>query len=55
LIEALQYIHSQGVIHRDIKPANIMISTKNVLKIADFGSAEVRIHRQRSLLLCAEL
>jgi len=25
LLEALRYLHQEGVIHRDIKPANIMV------------------------------
>ena len=26
VLEALQYVHSHGVIHHDVKPANIMVS-----------------------------
>jgi len=43
--EALDYVHSQGVIHRDISPANIMLtdygtaSSRPRARITDFGIA----------------
>lgn len=35
--EALSYVHQQQFIHRDMCPRNIMVSSKDVLKLMDFG------------------
>jgi serine/threonine protein kinase len=37
--EALDYIHSQGVVHRDLKPENIMVDGDDNVKLIDFGIA----------------
>jgi len=37
--EALEYIHSQGVVHRDLKPENIMVDSEDRIKLIDFGIA----------------
>jgi eukaryotic-like serine/threonine-protein kinase len=39
ICEALDYIHSQGVVHRDLKPENIMIEGEDRIKLIDFGIA----------------
>jgi serine/threonine protein kinase len=37
VLEALNYIHSQGIAHRDIKLENIFLSRKCHVKLGDFG------------------
>ncbi|MBK6345006.1 MAG: serine/threonine-protein kinase [Bacteroidales bacterium] len=39
LIEAMKWVHSEGITHHDIKPQNILINAGDELKIADFGVA----------------
>ena len=39
ICEALDYIHSHGVVHRDLKPENIMVDADDRIKLIDFGIA----------------
>jgi serine/threonine protein kinase len=39
ICEALDYIHSQGVVHRDLKPENILVDDADRIKLIDFGIA----------------
>ncbi len=43
LLDALEYIHRQGVIHQDIKPANIYITDNGSPILLDFGAAGQRL------------
>lgn len=39
ILDALDYIHTHGVVHRDLKPENIMLDAEDRIKIIDFGLA----------------
>lgn len=47
LLEALAYVHSEGIVHRDIKPANILVPGSDAeragsrARLSDFGLAIV--------------
>ena len=37
ILDALDYIHSHGVVHRDLKPENVMVDEHDNIKLIDFG------------------
>jgi serine/threonine-protein kinase len=39
ILDALEYIHANGVVHRDLKPENIMVDEHDNIKLIDFGIA----------------
>src|ERR1700682_6641641 len=39
ILDALEYIHSHGVVHRDLKPENVMVDANDNIKLIDFGIA----------------
>jgi calcium/calmodulin-dependent protein kinase I len=39
ILEAIRFVHSNGIAHRDLKPENLLLADpeKDIVKIADFG------------------
>ncbi len=41
IAEALAFIHAKQIVHHDIKPDNILMSEMGVVKVSDFGIANI--------------
>lgn len=50
LLDALAFLHDQGILHRDIKPENLLIHD-GCLKLADFGFT-IDSNQQRPVTRC---
>ena len=41
ILQAVQYLHQNGVIHRDIKGANVLVDSDGSIRLADFGASKL--------------
>ncbi|KAG8227782.1 hypothetical protein J437_LFUL006416 [Ladona fulva] len=39
-LQGLEYLHVNWILHRDLKPNNLLVNSKGILKIGDFGLAK---------------
>ena len=50
MLEAVSFVHAQGILHRDISPDNILVRADNQPVLIDFGAAREEASKQSRML-----
>jgi serine/threonine protein kinase len=51
-VSAIAYCHLKGVAHRDLKLDNILLTTRNVIKVIDFGFSIFTKQQRKCKVFC---
>ena len=55
ICDALEYLHTRGIVHRDIRPENVMVGAEGRIKLIDFGGAVKTGARRLTLTRLSQL
>ena len=53
LVDAISYLHNNGVLYRDLKPENVLLDSDGHIRIIDFGLAKINMKpNQKTYSFC---